>query len=141
MQDITLEKLKEVGWMRLNVGAPDQRAPHAEGNFKTPSGKCEFFSERLARHVGSSRMVVCDISGTRYTSERFAEWIRNERDRDHDLAFVIGGASGLSEDLVERSSAKLALAPWTLAHELARLVLAEQLYRAGTIVRGEPYHK
>jgi anaerobic selenocysteine-containing dehydrogenase len=42
MQGITLEKLKEAGWMRLNVGAPDKRAPHAEGNFKTPSGKCEF---------------------------------------------------------------------------------------------------
>jgi anaerobic selenocysteine-containing dehydrogenase len=42
MKGITLEKLKEVGWMRLNVGDPDKRAPHAEGNFKTPSGKCEF---------------------------------------------------------------------------------------------------
>jgi anaerobic selenocysteine-containing dehydrogenase len=42
MQGITLEKLKEVGWMRLNVGEPDKRAPHAHGNFKTPSGKCEF---------------------------------------------------------------------------------------------------
>jgi anaerobic selenocysteine-containing dehydrogenase len=42
LKGITLEKLKEVGWMRLNVGAPDKRAPHAEGNFKTPSGKCEF---------------------------------------------------------------------------------------------------
>jgi anaerobic selenocysteine-containing dehydrogenase len=42
MQGITLEKLKEVGWMRLNVGLPGMRAPHAEGNFKTPSGKCEF---------------------------------------------------------------------------------------------------
>jgi anaerobic selenocysteine-containing dehydrogenase len=42
MNGITLDKLKEVGWMRLNVGTPDKRAPHAEGNFKTPSGKCEF---------------------------------------------------------------------------------------------------
>ena len=42
LQGITLQKLKEVGWMRLNVGAPGERAPHAEGNFKTPSGKCEF---------------------------------------------------------------------------------------------------
>ena len=41
LQGITLEKLKEKGWMRLNVGTPDKRAPHAQGNFKTPSGKCE----------------------------------------------------------------------------------------------------
>ncbi len=48
MQGITLEKLKEVGWMRLNVGLPDARAPHAEGNFKTPSGKCEFKASAAA---------------------------------------------------------------------------------------------
>ena len=48
MQGITLEKLKDVGWMRLNVGAPDERAPHAEGNFKTPSGKCEFKASAAA---------------------------------------------------------------------------------------------
>lgn len=97
--------------------------------------------ERLAERVGSSRLVACDISGKGFTSERFAEWLRTERDRDRDLAFVIGGAFGLSDDLLEASSTRLSLAPWTLAHELARLVLAEQLYRAGSIVRGEPYHK
>jgi anaerobic selenocysteine-containing dehydrogenase len=49
MQGITLEKLKEVGWMRLNVGLPGERAPHAEGNFKTPSGKCEFKASAAAK--------------------------------------------------------------------------------------------
>ena len=48
MQGITLEKLKDVGWMRLNVGAPGERTPHAEGNFKTPSGKCEFKASAAA---------------------------------------------------------------------------------------------
>ncbi len=48
MSGITLDKLKKVGWMRLNVGAPDKRAPHAEGNFKTPSGKCEFKASAAA---------------------------------------------------------------------------------------------
>lgn len=97
--------------------------------------------ERLAERIGSARVVACDISGKSFTSERFAEWLRTERDRDRDLAFVIGGAFGLSDDLLANSSARISLAPWTLAHELARLVLAEQLYRAGSIVRGEPYHK
>ena len=46
-----------------------------------------------------------------------------------------------SDELLEKSRTRVSLAPWTLSHELARLVLAEQLYRAGTIVRGEPYHK
>ncbi len=97
--------------------------------------------ERLSERAGTSQLVACDPSGKSFTSERFADWLRTERDRDRDLAFVIGGAFGLSEELLEQSSARLSLAPWTLAHELARLVLAEQLYRAGTIVRGEPYHK
>jgi 23S rRNA (pseudouridine1915-N3)-methyltransferase len=97
--------------------------------------------DRLAERAGAARLVACDASGISYTSERFAEWLRTERDRDRDLAFVIGGAFGLSEEVLAKSSVRLSLAPWTLAHELARLVLAEQLYRAGTIVRGEPYHK
>jgi 23S rRNA (pseudouridine1915-N3)-methyltransferase len=67
--------------------------------------------------------------------------VQEARERARDIAFVIGGAYGLAESLVTSAQLRLALAPWTLPHELARLVLAEQLYRAGTIARGEPYHK
>jgi len=56
-------------------------------------------------------------------------------------AFLIGGAFGLDEDLVKGSSRTLSLSRMTLPHDMARLLLAEQLYRAGTIQRGEPYHK
>jgi 23S rRNA (pseudouridine1915-N3)-methyltransferase len=63
------------------------------------------------------------------------------RDRAQDVALVIGGAFGLADTVRERATRTIQMAPWTLPHELARLVLAEQLYRAGTIVRGEPYHK
>jgi 23S rRNA (pseudouridine1915-N3)-methyltransferase len=97
--------------------------------------------ERLLERVGSANIIACDVAGKSFSSERFAEWLRTERDRDRDLAFVIGGAFGLSDDLLSTALVRLSLAPWTLAHELARLVLAEQLYRAGSIVRGEPYHK
>ena len=58
-----------------------------------------------------------------------------------DVAILIGGANGLDEGVRARAHTAVSLAPWTLPHELARLVLAEQLYRAGTIVRREPYHK
>jgi len=75
------------------------------------------------------------------TSEAFARWLQGTRESARDVAFAIGGAYGLSEELRGRARLRLSLAPWTLPHELARLVLAEQLYRAGTIVRGEPYHK
>lgn len=57
------------------------------------------------------------------------------------IAFVIGGAFGLDRTVLERCVRQLSLSPMTLPHDVARLVLAEQLYRAGTILRGEPYHK
>jgi 23S rRNA (pseudouridine1915-N3)-methyltransferase len=98
--------------------------------------------ERLASKVPAGAVVVaCDERGRSMTSSEFASWLQSEREQARDVAFVIGGAYGLSSELRDRSVKRLALAPWTLPHELARLVLAEQLYRAGTIVRGEPYHK
>lgn len=56
-------------------------------------------------------------------------------------AFVVGGAHGLAPAVLERADHRLSLSPMTLPHELARLVLTEQIYRAGTILRGEPYHR
>lgn len=97
--------------------------------------------ERLLQKIGSARIVACDPAGKGYSSEQFAKWLHGERERDHDTAFAIGGAFGLSGEILNRATLKLSLAPWTLPHEMARLVLAEQLFRAGTIIRGEPYHK
>ncbi|HEY4670806.1 MAG TPA: 23S rRNA (pseudouridine(1915)-N(3))-methyltransferase RlmH [Gemmatimonadaceae bacterium] len=88
-----------------------------------------------------AQTIACERDGKALTSEKFAELLRKARDEDRDLAFLIGGAFGLSKDVASDSSMKMSLAPWTLPHEIARLVLAEQIYRAGTIVRGEPYHK
>ena len=98
--------------------------------------------ERLAQLLpAGAHVVACDPGGTTRTSEAFSSWLQQEREKGRDVAFVIGGAYGLSAAIRERAQTRLALAPWTLPHELARLVLAEQLYRAGTIVRHEPYHK
>jgi len=97
---------------------------------------------RLAQSVDGSLVVACVEAGGAMTSAAFAEWLHAERvSARRDVAFVIGGAFGLAADLVAGATRRLSLAPWTLPHELARLVLAEQLYRAGTILRGEPYHK
>jgi 23S rRNA (pseudouridine1915-N3)-methyltransferase len=97
---------------------------------------------RLAERIpASAQTVACESGGKSLSSLQFAEFLRKARDDDRDLAFLIGGAFGLGEDVTSVSSMKLSLAPWTLSHEIARLVLAEQIYRAGTIVRGEPYHK
>jgi 23S rRNA (pseudouridine1915-N3)-methyltransferase len=98
--------------------------------------------QRLADKVPErAQTVACDVKGRSLDSTQFAEFLQSAREQDRDLAFLIGGAFGLPSDLVSQSSVKLSLAPWTLPHEIARLVLVEQIYRAGTIVRGEPYHK
>ena len=97
---------------------------------------------RLLERVAPGAMVIaCDERGDRLTSTQFATLLSSARDRAQDVTFVIGGAYGLSDDVRARAARVIQLAPWTLPHEMARLVLAEQLYRAGTIVRGEPYHK
>lgn len=96
---------------------------------------------RLLEQAGEARLVACDEGGDALDSAAFAAFLQRERESAHDVAFVIGGAQGLADAVREAADRRLALAAWTLPHELARLVLAEQLYRAGTIVRREPYHK
>jgi len=94
-----------------------------------------------ARIPVRAQTVACESGGKSFDSTQFAEFLRAARDEDRDVAFLIGGAFGLANDVSSASAMKLSLAPWTLPHEIARLVLVEQIYRAGTIVRGEPYHK
>jgi 23S rRNA (pseudouridine1915-N3)-methyltransferase len=97
---------------------------------------------RLSEKVPErAQTVACELGGKSLSSEQFAEFLQTAREQDRDLAFLIGGAFGLSPGVAKKSTMRLSLAPWTLPHEIARLVLVEQIYRAGTIVRGEPYHK
>ena len=98
--------------------------------------------ERLLDAVPRGAYVVaCDLTGRAMSSEQFAAWLQRLQERARDVAILIGGAYGLSAAVRDQSAERISLAPWTLPHELARLVLAEQLYRAGTICRREPYHK
>ena len=108
---------------------------------KSPDAVRRRDAERIIAACGAATLVACDERGAAMRSEAFARWLQQRRERAQDVAFAIGGAFGLDDAVREHAGTVLALAPWTLSHELARLVLAEQLYRAGTIVRGEPYHK
>jgi 23S rRNA (pseudouridine1915-N3)-methyltransferase len=97
---------------------------------------------RLAERVPErAQTVACETGGRAMDSSQFAYFLQSAREDDRDVAFLIGGAFGLASDVSAKSAMRLSLAPWTLPHEIARLVLVEQIYRAGTIVRGEPYHK
>ena len=85
--------------------------------------------------------VLLDSRGREMTSEAFASWLGTRRDTGaQQIVFAIGPADGWSESARKRATLLLSLGPFTLAHALARLVLAEQLYRAFTILTGHPYH-
>ena len=113
-------------------GRPDNRAAAAR----------EDEGESLLKAIpGGARIVALTRTGNAETSSRFARRIGDWRDQGVDVAFVIGGAHGLSEGLLTRADHRLSISQMTLPHELARLMLLEQLYRACTILRGEPYHK
>ena len=86
-------------------------------------------------------LVLLDSRGKQLTSEELAQFLQNHQDRNpQPLAFAIGPADGFSADLLKSASAVLSLGKMTLAHELARVVLLEQIYRAFTILNSHPYH-
>lgn len=96
----------------------------------------------LARVPEGLEIVAVDQRGATWSSEELAAYLEQLGVAGKQgVAFLIGGALGLSDALRARSHRLLSLSSFTLPHEMARLVLAEQLYRAGTILRGEPYHK
>jgi len=95
---------------------------------------------RLPKAGGA--LVALTREGKALSSRKLADFLGELAVRSTDeVTFVIGGAFGLGRGILERSSLRMALSPMTLPHEVARLILAEQLYRAGTILRNEPYHK
>ncbi len=86
-------------------------------------------------------LTLLDLGGLPWSSEQVAEQLQAWRERGRDHALLIGGAVGVSAAVRARATDAWSLGPLTLPHELARVLVAEQLYRATTILRGEPYHK
>jgi 23S rRNA (pseudouridine1915-N3)-methyltransferase len=96
----------------------------------------------LARIPNELEVVALTRDGKAMGSRELAGYLEGHAVRSSaGVAFVIGGAFGLGAAVLKKAKRKLSLSAFTLPHEMARLVLAEQLYRAGTLVRGEPYHK
>lgn len=85
--------------------------------------------------------VVLDERGEQLTSREFAERLRRWLERPSPLVFVVGGADGLNEEVRAEADLLLSLGKMTFAHRLVRLMLAEQLYRAVSILEGRPYHR
>lgn len=96
----------------------------------------------LSRVPQSAIVVLLDIEGKLFTSEEIADLISSRANEGiSHIAFVIGGSHGVSKAVRERADVKLSLGRVTLPHNLARVVIAEQIYRAFRIIRREPYHK
>ncbi len=115
--------------------------PEAKRHAGTPRAREEEGEALLARIGERERVVALDERGEEETSAELARRLGRWLAGGQDVALVVGGADGLSPAIRARAQETLALSRLTLAHRLARLVLAEQLYRAFTILRGEPYHR
>lgn len=95
----------------------------------------------LAAVPRDAHLVALDGRGNTWSSEQLAEQLKRWRMEGHDLAFLIGGADGHSDEVLKRVDQRWSLGALTLPHMLVRLIVAEQLYRAATIVAGHPYHR
>jgi 23S rRNA (pseudouridine1915-N3)-methyltransferase len=85
--------------------------------------------------------VALDERGKQFTSLQLGEWLATRRQSGEPLNFIIGGADGLCEEVLRRAALRWSLSALTLPHALARVLLAEQLYRASTLLAGHPYHR
>ena len=88
----------------------------------------------------NSRVVILTEHGKTYTSPNFAKFIDSQLNLG-GLILIIGGAAGFSESVINKANSKLSLSPLTFPHQIARVLLMEQLYRAETILNNHPYHK
>lgn len=99
-------------------------------------------AELLLAAAEGAHLIACDERGRTYSSRAFADHIATLRDRgERKLVFVIGGADGLDPSVLDAARSTLAFGPQTWPHALARAMLAEQVYRAVTILAGSPYHR
>jgi 23S rRNA (pseudouridine1915-N3)-methyltransferase len=85
-------------------------------------------------------LVLLDDKGKDFTSIEFAQWIEKQQFNTKKITFVVGGAYGFSAEVYERKNFVISLSKMTFSHQIVRAIFAEQIYRAMTILKGEPYH-
>lgn len=88
----------------------------------------------------SDTVVLLDEHGKEFRSIEFADWLQKKQNTTRRLVFVIGGPYGFSESIYKRADEQLSLSKMTFSHQMVRLLFVEQIYRACTIIKGEPYH-
>lgn len=97
--------------------------------------------ELILRAVAQSAdLVLLDEHGKEFRSIEFADYMQKKMSSGRDVVFVVGGPYGFSEAVYQRANGKISLSKMTFSHQMVRLFFVEQIYRAMTILRGEPYH-
>jgi 23S rRNA (pseudouridine1915-N3)-methyltransferase len=95
----------------------------------------------ILRHITTSMdMILLDEHGKEYRSIQFADYLQKKMSSGRDVVFVVGGPYGFSDAVYQRANGKISLSQMTFSHQMVRLFFVEQIYRAMTILRGEPYH-
>ena len=113
----------------------------SEKNFKSLGHKKLQEAEKILKFIGSDFIISLDEHGSSCTSKSISKKLSNWMQNFPKLAFVIGGADGLDNTILEYSSWVWSLSSLTLPHNLAKVILVEQLYRASTILNNHPYHR
>lgn len=121
--------LSEIELGRRGKGAAVEQAIRDEGR------------RMLAAIHGGDYVVALDVGGRSYTTEALAQWLERRQADGRDIVFLIGGPDGLAPECRERANERLSLSALTLPHGLARVVLAEQIYRVVSLQKGHPYHR
>ncbi len=149
---VAVGKLKERHWREADAEYAKRLAPYARlETIEVPDRDVTADEARARATEGAgilraipegASVVALDVTGRALSSAEFARWLEMHgiEGRSH-VAFVVGGAAGLHADVLARADERISLGPMTLPHQLARVVLMEQLYRAFRIIRGEPYHR
>ncbi|MEE0859953.1 MAG: 23S rRNA (pseudouridine(1915)-N(3))-methyltransferase RlmH, partial [Paludibacteraceae bacterium] len=96
--------------------------------------------EILRRITPAMEVILLDEHGREYRSIEYAQWIQKKMSAGRDITFIVGGPYGFSTAVYERADGKISLSKMTFSHQMIRLFFTEQIYRAMTILRGEPYH-
>ena len=98
--------------------------------------------ERILNAVRANFIIALDLKGEKFSSESFAEFLRKSMVSGiNGVSFVIGGSLGLSDSVIKRADLRLSFSDMTFPHQLMRVILLEQIYRAHRIINNEPYHK
>ncbi|WEG12817.1 23S rRNA (pseudouridine(1915)-N(3))-methyltransferase RlmH [Pullulanibacillus sp. KACC 23026] len=138
------EYIKRLGaYAKINmVEVPDEPAPDSMSEAEIEQVKAAEGEKILSKLSPDHYCFALAIQGKQHTSEAFASEIdRLATYGQSKLAFIIGGSNGLSDAVLKRADAHLSFSKMTFPHQLMRLILLEQIYRAFRINRGEPYHK